>query len=261
MGPDSSLQMQAQPKPHRRLKRVLLSLLILLAVIAAGFAWYVNDYYHADATALAAASDENGTADGVTVRELAGGDLAFVPNHPVAGLIFYPGGKVQPEAYAPLMERCAQQGVLCVLVKPLFNLAILDMNAADGIAAQFPGIETWAIAGHSLGGVAAAEYVAKHAGDFHVVAFLASYPSTDLSTFTGSALSVVGSNDHVLDRAKYENARVNLPTQSRELVIEGGNHARFGNYGEQAGDGTATISPEQQQEQTAAALVELAKAA
>ncbi len=37
-----------------------------------------------------------------------------------------------------------------------------------------------------------------------------------------------------------------MPAQYQESVIEGGNHAGFGSYGAQSGDGTASISAEEQ---------------
>lgn len=255
------MNVEAQPKKPSKAKRILIVVGIVLVVLVGAGAWYVNDYYHADATALAAVADEDGDADGVTVRTLADGAIAFVPEHPSAGLIFYPGAKVQPEAYAPLFEQCAEQGMLCVIVKPLFNLAILDMNAADGIQAQFPDVTRWAIAGHSMGGVAASDYASRHAGSFAAVVFLASYPSVDLTGFDGAVLSIMGSNDQVLNRESFEKAQVKLPANAHEIEIVGGNHAYFGNYGEQAGDGIAAITREEQQTQTATAIVELARAA
>lgn len=153
---------------------------------SSSFFWYVNDYYRADSTALAAVADENGSSDGVVVRKLPDGSLVFEPEHPQMGLVFYPGGKVQPEAYAPLLERCAKQGVLSVLVRPPFNLAILNENMADGVQEQFPQIATWVIAGHSLGGVAAANYLSQHESSFDGIALMASYPTCDLSNYGGN---------------------------------------------------------------------------
>ena len=204
---------------------------MVVVVLAAATVWYVNDYYHADNVALAVVADEDGTADGVEVRTLPSGDIAFVPDHPTAGLVFYPGGKVQPEAYAPLMQKCAQRGILCVLLKPTFNLAIIDMDAANGVTAQFPDVSTWVLAGHSMGGVAAADYASRHPDEFDAIAFLAAYPAVDLSKFDGKVLSIIGSNDGVLNRDKYEQAHDLLPDSVQKLVIEGGNHAYYGNYG------------------------------
>ena len=229
----------------------------LIVVLAVGFVVYVSDYYHADEVALAAVADEDGAADGVTVQTLPDGEIAFVPEHPVAGLIFYPGGKVQPEAYAPLLTMCAREGILCVLVKPPFNLAIFDKDAADGIAAQFPEVDTWLIGGHSLGGVSASMYLADHAEDFSGIVLLAAYPCDDLSGTSLEALSIFGSNDGVLDREKFSEAEDKLPQNSQEVVISGGNHANFGNYGAQAKDGEAGISREDQQAQAADAIADL----
>ena len=248
-------------KRNTVVKRILIALAVVFVVLAAAAVWYVNDYSHADNVALAAVADEDGAADGVEVRTLPSGDIAFVPDNPVAGLVFYPGGKVQPEAYAPLMQQCAQRGILCVLLKPTFNLAIIDMDAASGVTAQFPEISEWTIAGHSMGGVAAADYASRHAGEFDAIAFLAAYPAVDLSKFDGKVLSIVGSNDGVLNRDKYEQAHELLPDSAQELVIEGGNHAYYGNYGEQANDGQAGITRENQQAQATGALVDLAAAA
>ncbi len=248
---------------NRMLKRILIVLCVLTLVLFGVGAWYVNDYYHANSTALAAMEDggnDKGTTSPVTpvsVQALSEKAVAFVPSQPHAGFIFYPGAKVQPEAYVPLMRRCAEQGVLSILVKPTFNLAILDPTAADGLAQHFPAIDRWFIGGHSLGGVVASQYAADHPGDFDAVVLLGSYSTANLSAFGGDVLLVCGSNDQVLNRQKYEEAKSNLPTTARELVIQGGNHAQFGNYGEQAGDGTATISAVDQQAQTAAAIANL----
>ena len=240
-------------------KRILIALAVVVAVLAAATVWYVNDYYHADNVALAVVADEDGTADGVEVRTLPSGDIAFVPDHPTAGLVFYPGGKVQPEAYAPLMQKCAQRGILCVLLKPTFNLAIIDMDAANGVTAQFPDVSTWVLAGHSMGGVAAADYASRHPDEFDAIAFLAAYPAVDLSKLDGKVLSIIGSNDGVLNRDKYEQAHDLLPDSVQKLVIEGGNHAYYGNYGEQVNDGQADITRENQQAQVTDALVDLAE--
>ena len=241
-------------------KRILIIVGIAMAMMLAATTWYVNDYYHADENALAIVAESDGNAEGIAVRTLTDGSLAFIPKHPTIGFIFYPGAKVQPESYAPLMQLCAEHDVLCVVVKPFFNLAIIDMNAADGVQEQFPDLKTWIIGGHSMGGVAAADYAEKHQGEFQGIVFLASYPANDLSGYAGMALSIAGENDQVLNRQSYDDARHNLPDDAKWIEIEGGNHAFFGSYGEQAGDGIATIARQSQQEQTADAIVELGKA-
>lgn len=239
-------------------KWILGVVLIVVCVLVGVTTAYVGDQYPADDKALAVVADKDGPADGVSVSRLSDGKMAFVPQQVRAGMIFYPGAKVQPEAYAPLLTDCAQQGILCVLVEPPFNLALLDVDAAEGVQAQFPDVSTWLIAGHSMGGVAAAEYAARHEDDFDGIVFVASYPSVDLASFNGKVVSILAENDGVLNREKYEDAKEKLPSDTREVVIAGGNHASFGNYGIQDGDGQASITRAEQQAQTAAAIVELA---
>ena len=246
-------------KERKGLKRVLAVVAAVLVALTVAFVWYVNDYSHADDVALAVVADEDGAADGVTVEQLAGGEVAFVPESPTAGLVFYPGAKVQPEAYSPLLVQCAREGVLCVLVKPTFNLALLDVGAAADVQMQFPEIDTWAVAGHSMGGVAASNYAARHPDAVDGVIYLAAYPDADLSGFEGPALSVIAANDDVLNEDSYAGAQDKLPLRTETVEIAGGNHAQFGNYGEQAGDGVAAISRESQQAQAADAMVDFIK--
>lgn len=127
--------------------------------------------------------------------------------------------------------------------------------AADGIADSYPEIEQWYMAGHSLGGSMAASYVGAHAEIFDGLILLASYSTQDLGTSDLRILSLFGSNDQVLNMEKYQEYKSNIP-QVIEYVIEGGNHAYFGAYGEQEGDGGATIDNETQISMTADMIAE-----
>ena len=215
---------------------------LLVAVIGCGV--YVSDYYHAAGDAIAAMA---GT-DHVTVTESE--DMTvFAPEAPDAGLIFYPGGKVEYTAYAPLMLALAEQDVLCVLLEMPFNLAVFEMDAAEGIPEMYPEIEHWYMGGHSLGGSMAASYAAEHSTEFDGLVLLAAYSTAEITDM--NVISLYGSEDGVLNREKYQEYRGNLPESTVEMVIEGGNHALFGSYGPQEGDGEAKISPEEQIEITA----------
>ena len=230
---------------------------VLAAVIAltAVCALYLGDYYPADTEALEAFSPVHP----VTREEWKDGTLITRPEgrDPVAGFIFYPGGKVEHTAYTPLMEALASEGILCVLVEMPFRLAVLDVNAAEGIPAAFPEVERWYLGGHSLGGSMAASYLASHTEDFDGLILLGSYSTADLSGSGLAVLSVYGSEDGVMNREKYGGYRPNLPEGFTEVIIEGGNHACFGAYGAQEGDGTATITPAEQLRQTAEAILTL----
>lgn len=227
-----------------------LCLILLLAVGA-----YLNDYYHAGEVSAELLSSSEGIQP--VERD---GLLIFQPEEDTEtnqGLIFYPGGKVEYTAYTPLMDALAKEGILCVVPEMPGNLAFLNLNAAEEILALFPEIEEWYLGGHSLGGVAAGSYAAKHSEELEGLVLLASYTTSDLTQTDLEVLSVYGSEDGVLNPESYGKNRANLPADTTEVVIQGGCHAYFGDYGEQKGDGVALISREAQTMQTVDAILEL----
>ena len=235
-------------RPRRR--RALWLVLGMLAALVLGVLIYAGDYYRADETAVACLA---GTDSAVQV-EAAGDRIVFRPENARAGLIFYPGGKVEFSAYAPLMEQLARRGVLCVLVRMPLNLAVLRPNAADAIPEAYPEITEWAVGGHSLGGAMAAAYAASHPQQTDALVLLAAYSTADLTASGVRVISLYGTEDGVLQRDKYEKYRPNLPADTTETVIEGGCHAGFGSYGPQKGDGTPAITAQEQQRLTADAV-------
>lgn len=188
--------------------------------------------------------------------EYGDGYLAFGDPSAEVGLVLYPGAKVAFDAYAPLLDELAARGVFCAVVEVPFNIAFFDANAAARVIGAYPGVGTWYVGGHSLGGVVASGWAADHAEEVGGVVFLASYPTADLSRNGLRALSVYGENDKVLNREAYRDAAPKLPADFKEVVIGGGNHAQFGNYGRQDGDGEAAITPEEQWVATADAVAE-----
>ena len=103
--------------------------------------------------------------------------------------------------------------------------------------------------GHSLGGAMAANYAFNHENNLKGLVLLGAYSTQDLSETSLQVLSFYGTEDQVLNMGKYQNYFPNLPQNTIEFTIEGGNHAYYGNYGEQSGDGVATITAQAQQEQ------------
>ena len=235
----------------KRIRIILSVCLAVLLVLGVGGYAYLSDYYHADETALEAMAYQTGSVQ----AEQDGDVLWFVPENPVAGLIFYPGGKVEYTAYAPLLRACAENGILCALVRMPGNLAVLDANAADGLQQEHPEVTTWYIAGHSLGGAMASNYAAAHSEDFDGLILLAAYSTKNLAQTTLRVLSVYGSEDGVMNQGSYEKNWSNLPADTTEVVLDGGCHAQFGSYGAQDGDGVPTISGEEQIRQTTEAIV------
>lgn len=206
-----------------------------IVLLALGCGFYVSDVYRAEEAAVACMEHAE--------VEPTGDRAVFAPEDPVAGLIFYPGGKVEFSAYGPLMAKLAEQNILCVLVKMPLNLAVLDMGAAEGIPEQYPEVERWYLAGHSLGGSMAASYAGKNAETYEGLILLAAYSTEDLTETGLKVCSLYGDRDGVLNLEKYRQYRSNLPADTVEQVLEGGNHAGFGSYGPQEGDGASTLEP------------------
>ena len=242
-------------KLKKRICTVTVSIIAVLALLIAACTIYLADYYRADEGAIAAFAPE----DNISVFVLDNESVVFEPQNATAGFIFYPGGKVEHDAYQPLMEALARKGILCVLVKMPFNLAVFDVNAADGVQERFPEIKNWYIGGHSLGGSMAASYLTDHASEFKGLILLGSYSTADLSDTDLSVVSIYGSEDKVLNREKYDENRSNLPDGFTEIVIEGGCHAYFGMYGAQDGDGTPTIANHEQISLTAEHILKMIK--
>ena len=194
-----------------------------------------------------------------TEAETSEGWVVFEPNdEPIGGFVFYPGGLVDPVAYAPLMQRLSQGGLLAVIVPMPLDLALFDIRRADDVIAPYPGVERWVIGGHSLGGAMACEYVARSSETVDGLVLLGSYPaeSTDLSVLDLPTLSIYGTEDGVSGDV-FEDSVLRLPASATLIEIPGGNHAQFGDYGPQKGDGTASISREEQQRLTAEAILAL----
>jgi pimeloyl-ACP methyl ester carboxylesterase len=176
--------------------------------------------------------------------------IVFRPgdNDPSAGFIFYPGGKAEPAAYAPLLRDLAAQGYLVVMTPMPLNLALLAPERAARVFPRFPEIRTWVIAGHSLGGVMAAEFAERHPEDIAGLVLWASYPA-DFSDLSGTALpvlSVSGTADALTTPGKIEASRRLLPPDTRFVAIAGGDHWNFGDFA--PGQGTAQISRHEQQD-------------
>ena len=220
------------------LKITLISLACLLLIAGAGFFLYVSDYYHADELAVA-------TMPGSTTETVGKLTILSPSTSTDTGFIFYPGGKVEHTAYLPLLEQLRQQGITCVLVEMPFHLAVFDPAAADKVMDTLPDIQNWYMGGHSLGGAMASDYASGHPDKVQGLVLLGAYLYGDFPA--ERSLTLYGSEDRVLDRSK-------ITYTENVIEIEGGNHAQFGNYGPQKGDGTATITAQEQQVQVAAAM-------
>ncbi len=226
--------------------RLLVPFFMFLQLALLFFFWYTSDYYHADAGAAAALLSD----DKVAVSET-GTCWFFDGPSADEAYIFYPGGKVEAEAYAPLMHEMASAGVDTFLVKMPFNIAFFGMDQAADIM-KMADYERWYIGGHSLGGVAASGFAAGHEEELGGLILLAAYPAKEIDEQLPGVM-IYGSEDHVLNMKAALKA-LDLWNNTTRVIV-GGNHAGFGDYGEQKGDGAASISPDQQQAQTVQAVL------
>lgn len=220
----------------KTIKRILIMLVLFLSL---GFVYQFNKSYTALSTEVQTETEIiHGT--NITIK-------TENNKHAQEGIIMYPGGKVDPAAYISLLEPLAIEGYKVIIAKMPFNLAVFDIKRADKIIEDHPDITTWHMMGHSLGGAMAASYVAEN-HDINSLVLMAAYSTKDLTDYQGKVISLVGSEDKVINLESYEKYHKNLPQSVIEHEIEGGNHAQFGNYGNQKGDGEATISAYQQKE-------------
>jgi pimeloyl-ACP methyl ester carboxylesterase len=187
--------------------------------------------------------------------------LVFQPTDqiPTTGLIIYPGGRVDPRAYAPIAHSIAAQGYLVVIVPMPLNLAVFGANRAASVIQAYPDIQHWVIGGHSLGGSMAALYADKHRDQINSLVLWASYPasSNNLSDSIIKVASIYGTQDGLATKDKIDASRELLPADTTWVPIEGGNHGQFGWYGDQPGDNPATISRQDQQSQIIQATLDL----
>ncbi len=237
--------------PWRTAGRVVAA--VSAVAVAAALVW-VRPFAATPVAVRAAHSDDvvavAESTSTVTLRPRAG--------TPRTGLVFYPGARVEPRAYAHLLRQVAAGGYLVVIAKQTFNLAVLGRDDASAILRSHPGITRWVIGGHSLGGTMAAAYARAHPARVAGLLLWASYPAQSLAADRGVAVtSVYGSRDGLATPAKIDAHRPDLPPSTTYVEVAGAVHSYFGDYGPQGGDGTPTVSRSAAQQQIVAASLAL----
>ena len=227
---------------------IIISVSSVVFALAVFFTLYTANYSHADSAALRAMESDGA----VKVSKTDYGFFFDGPSNDNA-LIFYPGGKVEETAYAPLLHKLSLCGIDVCLVKMPLRFAFLGFNKAEKVINEYD-YKHWYIGGHSLGGVFASYYASKNADSLDGVILLASYSVKKLDDGL-NAVSVYGSEDNILSAEDYYENKINLPAGTREFVIEGANHAQFGSYGLQDGDGNASISADEQADKTVEIII------
>ena len=220
-----------------------------LCVAVAAFVWYFRPI-SASPSALALLGD---SAE-VDVTET----LTRIDFEPVGGattgLVFSPGALVDARAYAPTLRPLAEAGFLVVVIKLPLGIAFFGGSAVTDVIAEHPEIDHWAVGGHSLGGAAASSYARDHAASsgsdavgrvdsVDGLVLWGAYPTGSLADRTElDVLSVSAANDGLATPAEIAASTADLPPSSTFVEIDGAVHAFFGDYGDQRGDGSPSVS-------------------
>ena len=216
--------------------------LVLLAVF--GFTYWAYTPLGPTQTAL------NSLVDSENVSVIETNRIIFTPEGTLdTGFIFYPGSHVDPRSYSSIAHQIADEGYLVIIPKMPFNLAVMNKRAAVKIISDYKEIDNWVIGGHSLGGAMAASLVFDEPEMFEGLVLLAAYPpqNNNISSLNLYVTTVYGSLDQLATQSEIEESLPLLPLDTKKVLIEGGNHAQFGQYGTQNGDGVATIGQDEQQ--------------
>ncbi len=178
------------------------------------------------------------------------------------GVIFHPGGAVDPRAYAPLARKIALRGYRVLILKTPSELVVAGVlpSMVNTVININGDIDNWALAGHSVGGVAAAQFIFDNpeAQSVKGLALLAAFPNPEKPISDRDDLSIIsisGSNDCIVTEETINTFKWALPITTSYFEIGGANHAQFGDYGPQEGDCDADISISEQQFKTKKAMI------
>jgi hypothetical protein len=237
--------------------KILIVALLALTLVVIGFLVWTETPQGPMPEALAALNSDSAVT--VTTDRW----LVFTPTNFTSnvGFIIYPGGHVDYRSYVPEARAIAAEGYLTVIAPMTFNLAIFSGNAATDIINAYPEVKAWAIGGHSLGGVMAAQYCYDNPGKIRGLVLWAAYPQsgTDLSKSNLTVTTIHGTRDGAVSESQIQGSMKQLPPGTTIVEIAGANHGQFGWYGDQPGDNPATISRSVQQAEIINATVLLLK--
>lgn len=236
-------------------KKIIIAIICL--IIAAVTVFFVYTFYYTRGDTIATLSLNS--SETVNCKRITKGYFFDGPGDKNC-LIFYPGERIEYTAYGPLMHELAKQGYDVILLNVPFNLAIFDIDRANTyIDNEKYDYENWYVGGHSLGGYAASAYAASHADKIKGVVVLGAVPADSKIDDSLTEVIIYGSNDKLLDTAKLESIKSKFSSNTVLEVIDGGNHAQFGSYGIQNGDGEAKIKASEQVSKTVSIIVKAFK--
>lgn len=249
----SASRLAGTPRVGRRIVQILIAILVVFVLAIVAFVTWANIIMQGEReAALVAWRDPqvsiSSTDHSVILRPRNGGTAT--------GLVFIPGAKVDPYAYLYKLSGIVEKGVTVVITKPILNLAFFDQRPLSRFTEDAPSVTRWFVGGHSLGGVRAC-MLAHSTGEPKVAGLVlfGSFCANDLSRTDLRVLSIAAERDGLSTPAMIDAAKNMLPASASFVEVRGSNHAQFGDYGAQPGDGVATISSSIARSHITAALV------
>jgi hypothetical protein len=221
-------------------RRTWPSYLAALGLLVLAFLGVWLSPFGADPVALAVLDDPGA----VTIAETST-QIVLEPPGGASDLtvVFHPGARVDARAYLRVLHPIAEAGHQVVIVKEPLGIAFLSFGFTDDWRDDHPDVETWVVAGHSLGGVVASSDASE--GGFDGLLLWASFPAGDISDVESlQVTSVYGTRDGFSEPARVEASAADLPSSAEFVVIDGAIHSYFGDYGLQPGDGEAAVERE-----------------
>ena len=231
-----------------RVRRVSAVIVVVLVLLVVSFLFYSSMVMMGDRTAAVKAWSN----PAVTITST-GHSVVLEPTGEASGigLVFIPGAKVDPYAYLYKLSGIVESsGVTVVITKPTLNLAFFDQRPLSLFESDAPDVTRWFIGGHSLGGVRACQLADSPGAGAEVAGLVlfGSYCANNLADSNLDVLSIGGSEDGLSTPGQIREASRLLPAQANLMQIDGLNHAGFGDYGTQSGDGTATLTSDQERD-------------
>ena len=247
-----SKEKTSKRKTIRRIILIVLAAVLVLSAVIVGMCLFNKR----PAVQTAAAYRDTYCDTVIHITDDGGVEILPLNEYADAGLVFYVGAQITPDAYIPLMAKIAEEGYACFIPNLTFNMAALEPKAADDIIAAHPEIRSWILAGHSMGGLTASGYADDHRDTVDGLILVAAYTNRDMSDAETPVLAVFGDTDGLMNKKLYYKRLVWNPADFEEYVIPGANHAQYGDYGRQPRDNDAVISAEEQRSQTAEIILD-----
>ncbi len=251
------MRLKVQSRSLRQRLRPLVPVLLLVLGVLLGLLWPT---LHRSPLMLGQDAAYPGAQARVSWSEQSGGVIDIRPTTGRAAtlLVIYPGGLVRPQAYQWLGTALAPAGVETVIVRFPLDLAVTGVNRADDVIARYAQGRPVVLAGHSLGGAMAAQYVSGNPGKVRGLILMGAYPAGNVSLkgqTNLAVLSLLAEHDTVAKASDVRDGLTRLPADAKLVTVRGSVHAFFGRYGPQKGDGVPTVSRADAEAQTVRAML------